>query len=113
MSELREMAGDPARIEQYLRGWAEQQVGNQYAYVDIAAWAAYYGCPELALRYLRTAADDFRIHLSNVWGPLYRDVRPLDEFEDYMRETGMVDEWIAHGWTELCEQVAGREFHCR
>jgi hypothetical protein len=49
----------------------------------------------------------------DVWVPLYRDVRQLDEFEDYMRETGMVDEWIAHGWTELCEQVAGREFHCR
>ena len=111
-AELLEMSGDRERIELYLSGWAEDQVGNQLAYVDLAAWAAYYGFPEQALRYLRRAADDFGMHLSNVWVPLYRDVRQLDEFEDYMRETSMVDEWIARGWADLCQQISGRDFFC-
>jgi TolB-like protein len=111
-AELLEMSGDRERIDLYLRGWAEEQAGNQYAYVEMAAWAAYYGFPELAFRYLRGAADDFGQHLANVWAPLYRDVRQLDEFEDFMRETSMVDEWIARGWTELCQQVSKRDFFC-
>jgi hypothetical protein len=53
----------------------------------------------------------FAINVAVVWSPLFREVRQLEEFRDYMREIGMVEVWREVGWPDLCEPI-GDDFRC-
>jgi len=46
------------------------------------------------------------------WQPVFREVRQLDEFKDYMREIGLVAYWREYGWPDLCKPVGEDDFEC-
>jgi hypothetical protein len=95
----------------YLRDRIPQTLSNPYNQLDIATLAAYAGAPELALEALQNSLSFFAINIAIVWSPLFREVRQLEEFRDYMREIGMVEVWQQVGWPDLCEPI-GDDFRC-
>lgn len=80
--------------------------------MDLAAYLAYNGEPEPAFAAMRNAFANFGLNVVHIWMPLFRDVRQLEEFRDYMREIGMVDVWQDLGWPYRCEQAGRDDFRC-
>ena len=79
----------------------------------IAAYAAYFHDPQLALRAMRKATDIAKGHARQFWMPLFREVRQMDEFKAYMREIGLVEYWRQYGWPDLCRPVGADDFECK
>lgn len=96
----------------YLRRAARERADNPFAQMDIATFAAYFGDPELALEVMKTALSYNGLNMMFLWTPLFREVRRLDEFEDYMREIGLVDHWRAFGWPDMCTPFGDDDFSC-
>lgn len=80
----------------------------------LAHWAAYYGDAPTALSLLkRIPREAFTgdIVLA-LWRPLFSDARKLPEFNELVRELGLVDYWRTHAWPDFCTP-AGESFTCR
>ena len=77
----------------------------------LAAWAAYYGEPDLALQLLTEASPQHAI-TSALWGPLMRDARSLPQFSDLVRVAGLVDYWRAHGFPDSCRPLGEEGVRC-
>jgi adenylate cyclase len=77
-----------------------------------AIFAAYLHDPQLALQAMRKSIDGTAVNSFLFWTPLFREVRQLDEFKDYMREIGLVDYWKQYGWPDLCQPVGADDFNC-
>ena len=77
----------------------------------LAAWAAYYGEPDLALQLL-TEPSRQRAITSALWGPLMRDARSLPRFGDLVRSIGIVDYWHAYGFPDSCRPIGGADVKC-
>lgn len=90
----------------------EQQAGLTYAVA--ALWASYFGAPEIALALHRTAAvRGYGIPLT-VWRPVFKDMRRLKGFKDYIRDLGIVDYWRESGnWGDFCRPVGDDDFECK
>ena len=82
----------------------------------LAAWAAHYGEPEIALEQLRRmgAREEGRAHwlLPLLWQPLMKDVRRLPGFKDLVSQLRLVDYWRKNGWGKHCQPVGTAEFEC-
>ena len=82
----------------------------------IALWAIYYGDTNLALEMLRRPfnGDVTTAFLAlNVWQPIYRDVRKLEDFKDFVRDIGMEDYWRTTGkWNDFCHPIGDDDFEC-
>jgi adenylate cyclase len=50
--------------------------------------------------------------LTNVWSPLFHDVRRTERFKKLVRDFGLVDYWRAHGWPDLCVPQGETDFVC-
>lgn len=115
----RQMAGyldDPAAAMAELRAYAAAETVSRELIPSLvlAHWAGYYGDPHTALALLRRlprelATADIALAL---WRPLFRDMRRLPEFKEFVREIGLVAYWRAHGWPDFCQPV-GDDFACR
>ena len=81
---------------------------NQMA---IAASAAYFDDPDLALRALVKACEAQPLYAHKFWQPLFAKVRQLPGFKDFMHRGGFVDYWQRYGWPDQCRQ-AGADFTC-
>jgi TolB-like protein/DNA-binding winged helix-turn-helix (wHTH) protein len=80
----------------------------------IAAWAAYFGDPELAVQ----ASAQLPPITSNafnwtVWRPLQQPMRALPEFKRLVRDWGVLEYWQASGsWGDYCRPEGDDDFNC-
>jgi len=78
----------------------------------IAAFAAYFGDPALALAAVDNAMNDSTLMSYQFWKPLFAEVRQLDEFKAVMKRRGFVEYWRAEGWPDHCRPVGNDDFEC-
>jgi TolB-like protein len=94
--------------------YAGSMPGNTNRRRDIALWAGHFGDAQLAFAALRSAVDEWSAQMAYAWLPQLAPMRRLPDFEEYMREIGMVKYWQEYGWpTEFCRPLAGDDFECR
>jgi hypothetical protein len=78
----------------------------------MAAWTAFFGDPVFALRLARESVARQASSVSNLWFPLFDDMRRLPEFKRLVRELGLVDYWREYGWPPFCRPLDGDDFVC-
>jgi TolB-like protein len=106
---------DTATVEQSLselRRFYADDAAMPMGRIIIAALAAFLGDQQLAMRAIKASLDETTFPISFIWQPVFRDVRQLDEFKDYMREIGLVEYWRQYGWPDLCQPVREDDFEC-
>jgi hypothetical protein len=88
--------------------------GNPNQLHDIGLWAGHFGDATLALNAMRSAIDAQGQHMIYLWLPQLAPMRRLPEFENYMREIGMVTYWQEYGWPPFCHRldVDAHDFEC-
>jgi TolB-like protein/tetratricopeptide (TPR) repeat protein len=77
-------------------------------------YLAYFDAPEDALEALRSPrfGAPAGLGILDIWGPVFRDMRKLPAFKDFVREIGLVDYWHEFGWSEFCKPVGDTDFEC-
>jgi serine/threonine protein kinase len=99
LSELQRLYADPAFADPINR-------------IGMAAAAAYFGDPDLALRALQDATLAVPLYAHKFWQPLFNDVRRLPGFKDFMRAHGFVAYWQRYGWPDQCRSSGVDDFTC-
>lgn len=79
-----------------------------------AAWAGYFGDPQLALQAVRELPSLYGNAFNLiVWRPVQSDMRLLSGFRQLMKEWGLVDFGRATGnWGEHCRLCGGDDLYC-
>jgi TolB-like protein len=80
----------------------------------IAAWAAHFGEPELAVEAMEKLPALMGLNFNwVVWRPIQRNMRQLPEFKALVRAWGLEDYWRATGnWGEYCRPSGPDDFEC-
>ncbi len=84
---------------------------TEIQYVVYREWAVALGDPQLGLDLLNMQGPA----QGDIWLPLYRDIRTLPGFKDYVREVGLLDYWRTTGnWGDYCRPLTDTEndFEC-
>ena len=86
---------------------------NLYDLSMISVWASYFGEPELAMDVIEKHSRMNSLN-SYLWFPIFREVRQLPRFKEFVREIGLVDYWKEYGWpdTNICRPVGDDDFEC-
>jgi len=82
--------------------------------MTLAAWAAYFSDPELALRAIQ-GLPPLVVNAFNwtVWRPVHSEMRRLPGFKVLLSEWGLVDYWRATGnWGDFCRPSGTDDFEC-
>jgi tetratricopeptide (TPR) repeat protein len=99
--ELRRSYGDPTFDAPISRG-------------VIATYAAYFGAPELALEIFEDLEEERVLPGETIWRPIYKDVRRLPAFKDFVRRRGLVAYWRDTGnWAKFCRPLGHDDFECQ
>jgi tetratricopeptide (TPR) repeat protein len=109
MFELVEFLDTPGAAEAELRRILS--LGDPNDRIPLAIWAAYLNAPELALELMAKESHNGEA-IPALWMPVMRDVRKRPAFKDLMRESGLVDYWLEHGWSDFCRPVGDKDFVC-
>jgi hypothetical protein len=80
--------------------------------LQIGALAARHGDPELALRSFEETYASSPGQIYAIWRPVYRDMRKLPRFKQFVRDIGLVDYWREYGWADFCRRVGENDFEC-
>jgi len=78
----------------------------------IALFAAHFGDQALALEALEAQLERSPVGGHLLWRPVFREMRQLPAFKNFLREKGFVAYWREFGWPELCRPVGGDDFEC-
>ena len=85
---------------------------SPYDLLTISRWAAYFGDFNFAMLVSEKATSMHALHVSTFWTPLFKEVRCLPRFKEFVREIGLVDYWKEYGWPDLCRPVGDDDFVC-
>jgi TolB-like protein len=105
---------------------ARQAVRTAYAAIDesvmplwrvlvrlqIGALAARFGDPDLAMTSFEETFDSSPEQIYAIWRPVYRDMRKLPRFKEFVRQVGLVDYWKQYGWPDVCRPFGENDFEC-
>jgi TolB-like protein/tetratricopeptide (TPR) repeat protein len=80
--------------------------------LNLGGAAARFGDPELALRAFEESMAWSPEQLQLVWRPVFREVRRLPRFKEFVRAQGLVAYWEQYGWPEHCRAASGGDFNC-
>jgi len=82
--------------------------------MTVAAWAAYFSEPELALEAMQVLPPAVGISFNwTVWRPVLREMRRLPGFKTLVSKWGLVDYWRATGiWGDFCRPSGMDDFEC-
>jgi hypothetical protein len=107
---------DPALALTELQSYLDdpKSMTSSVVVMTIAAWAAYFSDPELALRAIQglppLVANAFNW---TVWRPIHSEMRRLPGFKVLLSEWGLVDYWRATGnWGDFCRPSGTDDFEC-
>ena len=79
----------------------------------IALWASYFGEHELALQIYRKLFESGFGMIWLIWRPIHKKMRQLPEFQDLVRDVGLVDYWLGSGkWGDFCHPAGDDDFEC-
>jgi hypothetical protein len=78
----------------------------------MGALAARFGDPELALRSFEETYASSPEQIYALWRPVYRDMRKLPRFKQFVRDIGLVDYWREYGWADFCRPMGENDFEC-
>ena len=80
----------------------------------LAIWAAYFEDPKLSLEAWRKYQRQLDIYsLWTVWRPIFKDMRRLPGFKQFVRDIGLVDYWRESGnWSDFCHPLGNDDFEC-
>jgi tetratricopeptide (TPR) repeat protein len=80
----------------------------------LAHWAAYYGDADTALALLRgiPAEGNSQQLAHSLWRTVFRDMRKLPGFKDFVSDLGLVAYWREFGWSDFCRPVGDDDFEC-
>jgi TolB-like protein len=108
----RNLDANDAGLEALRALYAEASNPSSVELVFMAAWTAYFGDPVFALRVARDSVARQSSSVSNLWLPIFDDVRRLPDFKDLVRDLGLVDYWREYGWPPFCRPLDGDDFVC-
>ena len=92
----------------YMKRQTADAAGGLYG---VAAWAPYFGDPQLSLDALRAVGPTQNVFV--IWQPAKKAVRQLPQFKLLVRELGLLDYWRANGnWGEFCRPLGSDDFEC-
>jgi adenylate cyclase len=82
--------------------------------LNISVWAAYFGDPKLAMKAMEKGVNINGAVLTHSWGPVFREVRQLPRFKEFVREIGLVEYWNRFGWpdNDICRPIGNDDFAC-
>jgi hypothetical protein len=107
---------DPALALTELQSYLDhpENMTSSIVVMTLAAWAAYFGDPELALRAIQ-GLPPLVVNAFNwtVWRPVHSEMRQLPGFKVLLSEWGLVDYWRATGnWGDFCRPSGRDDFKC-
>jgi TolB-like protein/DNA-binding winged helix-turn-helix (wHTH) protein len=111
LKQLLHNINDHARLETAVRDYAASDNKVSATSLYYAAFAARLGDQEQAVTLLRSALDGVWTSLFWAWMPVFDETRRLDSFKQLVRDSGVVDYWQQHGWSEVCRPV-GDDIDC-
>ncbi|MFC1839221.1 adenylate/guanylate cyclase domain-containing protein [Thermodesulfobacteriota bacterium] len=78
--------------------------------ISIIALVAFFGDPELAMNYI----ENTRNMGLWIWLPVFREVRQLPQFKEYVKGIGLLEYWKEFGWPDsnICHPVGDDDFEC-
>jgi TolB-like protein len=79
---------------------------------NISIFAAHFGDPEFSLNAMEKSVSLRTGALHFIWAPVFREVRQLPRFKEFMGEIGLVDYYKTYGWPDLCHPVGDDDFEC-
>jgi len=82
------------------------------ARLQIGALAARFGDPELAMTSFEETYTSSPEQVYAIWRPVYRDMRKLPRFKEFVRQIGLVDYWKQYGWPDMCRPFGENDFEC-
>jgi hypothetical protein len=82
------------------------------ARLQMGALAARFGDPELALTAFEETYASGPEQIYAIWRPVYRDMRKLPRFKEFVRRIGLVDYWREYGWADFCRPMGENDFEC-
>ena len=82
------------------------------ARLQIGAVAARFGDPELAMTSFEETFTSSPEQVYAIWRPVYRDMRKLPRFKEFVRQIGLVDYWKQYGWPDMCRPFGENDFEC-
>ena len=96
------------------RRYEDPAYGSPLSHYILATYAAYFGDPEFSLQIFRELNDNGVLPGADaIWRPIFRDVRRLPGFKDFVRQRGLVDYWRETGnWGEFCHPTGPDDFEC-
>jgi tetratricopeptide (TPR) repeat protein len=80
--------------------------------LEISVWASYFGDYEFAMEAMEKAVIINGAALHHSWFPVFRGVRQLPTFKEFVRKIGLIDYWKEYGWPDLCHPVGDDDFVC-
>ena len=80
--------------------------------LQMGALAARFGDPELAMRSFEETYTSSPEQIYAIWRPVYRDMRKLPRFKQFVRDIGLVDYWREYGWADFCRPMGENDFEC-
>jgi serine/threonine-protein kinase len=111
---LLEQLDDPkAALVELRRIYTDRKTGDAAGGLyGVAAWAPYFGDPQLALDALRAIGPTQNVFV--IWQPSRKTLRRLPEFKNLVREFGLLDYWRTSGnWSPFCRPLQADDFECR
>jgi hypothetical protein len=94
------------------RNYEEAKARSRAHLLPMADFALLLGDRKLSLEVLHASASTQSLH--GIWRPALSEIRHLPEFEDFVRQVGLVDYWRASGdWGDFCREAGNGRFTCR
>jgi tetratricopeptide (TPR) repeat protein len=92
--------------------YADESNSSAGSLIRLAAWAAYFGDPEFALRAMSKAIRQQPSRIWYLWLPVFEDTRGRPGFKTLIRDLNLVDYLRQYGWPNFCRPTDGNDFEC-
>ena len=86
--------------------------GRTLIRLNLGAAAARFGDPELALKAFEDSMAWSPEQLYLIWRPVFRDMRQLPRFKEFVRAQGLFAYWQEYGWPDHCRSTSADDFTC-
>lgn len=106
---------DPRAALEWLRSQRDDPSSSSITLGVIAVYLAGLGDAQGALDILRSRriGGAGALGTTELWNPVFRDMRKLPDFKALMRDWGLLDYWKEYGWGDHCKPTTAEDFECQ